>query len=236
MNALTEKAPFPDDFSHVTEWIFDLDNTLYPHEVDLFAQIDVNMTGYVAKLLGLSREEARVIQKRYYHEHGTTLKGLMIHHQIDPLDFLNHAHDIDYSILKPNADLAESIKALPGRKFIFTNGSVKHAQDAASALGIVDLFEDIFDIVAADYLPKPAHETYEKFTQRHSIKTCSAAMFEDLPRNLAAPKQLGMKTVLLVPKNAPQVIMERWEIPSESDEHIDYVVDDLKGFLDKLRF
>lgn len=236
MSDLNQNPAFPTDFSHVKDWIFDLDNTLYPHEVDLFAQIDYNMTGFVAELLGLSREDARVIQKQYYHEHGTTLKGLMIHHKIDPAAFLSHAHDIDYSILKPNADLAESIKALPGRKFIFTNGSVKHAEDAATALGIVDLFDDIFDIVAADYLPKPAHETYERFVNRNGINGATAAMFEDLPRNLSAPKNLGMKTVLLVPKNAPQVIMERWEIPAESDEHIDYIVDDLKAFLDKLRF
>lgn len=227
---------FPNDFSHVTNWIFDLDNTLYPHEVDLFAQIDHNMTGFVADLLKLSRAEARIIQKKYYHEHGTTLKGLMIDHKIDPADFLSCAHNIDYSILQPNSDLADSIKSLPGRKFIFTNGSVKHAENAASALGIADLFDDIFDIVAADYLPKPAQQTYERFAARNGIDGNSAAMFEDLPRNLTAPKTLGMKTVLLVPKNAPQVVMERWEIPAESDAHIDYITDDLKGFLDKLRF
>ena len=204
MNNPIQTPAFPNDFTHVTNWIFDLDNTLYPHEVDLFAQIDHNMTGFVADLLKLSRDDARVIQKQYYHEHGTTLKGLMINHKIDPLDFLSCAHDIDYSILQPNADLANSIKSLPGRKFIFTNGSVKHAEDAAAALGIVDLFDDIFDIVAADYLPKPAQETYERFAARNAIDGNSAAMFEDLPRNLNAPKTLGMKTVLLVPKNAPQ--------------------------------
>jgi putative hydrolase of the HAD superfamily len=231
-----QSPAFPSDFSHVTNWIFDLDNTLYPHEIDLFAQIDHNMTGFVADLLKLTREEARVIQKQYYHQHGTTLKGLMINHEIDPADFLSCAHNIDYSVLQPNNGLADLIKSLPGRKFIFTNGSVKHAEDAAQALGISDIFDDIFDIVAADYLPKPAHETYRRFTERNGIDGASAAMFEDLPRNLTAPKALGMKTVLLVPKNAPDVIMERWEIPAQSDEHIDYISDDLGGFLSKLRF
>ncbi len=122
---------------------------------------------------------------------------------------------------------------MPGRKFILTNGSVKHAQAAAGALGILDHFEDIFDIVAANYLPKPASATYEKFAALAKLDTRKAAMFEDLPRNLAAPKALGMKTVLLVPSNLEGVIMERWEIPAATDAHIDYITDDLTGFLTK---
>lgn len=231
MNMTPKNLPTPDDFSHVTEWVFDLDNTLYPHEVNLFSQIDRNMTAYVAELLQLEPDEARVLQKRYYHEHGTTLQGLMIHYGIDPNAFLERAHAIDYSLLAPNPDLGEAIKALPGRKFILTNGSVPHAQAAAGALGILDHFEDIFDIVAADYLPKPASATYEKFAALAKLDTTKAAMFEDLPRNLAAPKALGMKTVLLVPRNLEGIVMERWEIPATSDDHIDFITDDLTAFL-----
>ncbi|CAN7182839.1 pyrimidine 5'-nucleotidase [Rhizobium sp. LjRoot30] len=226
-------APTAADFDHVREWVFDLDNTLYPHHINLFSQIDRNMTAYVSALLQMEPEEARVLQKQYYLEHGTTLQGLMIHHKVDPNDFLEKAHAIDYSSLMPQPELAAAIKALPGRKFIFTNGSVKHAQDTARALGILDNFDDIFDIVAADFVPKPAGSTYDKFMGLHRVDTAHAAMFEDLPRNLQVPKALGMRTVLLVPQNLEHAF-ERWEIAGEDDDHIDYVTQDLTAFLTKL--
>ena len=229
-------APDTRDFAHIRDWVFDLDNTLYPHRVNLFAQIDKNMTAYVSELLQLDPVEARALQKRYYHEHGTTLQGLMLHYGIDPNVFLERAHAIDYSALLPHPELGEAIKALPGRKFIFTNGSVKHAEAAAGALGILDNFDDIFDIVAADYVPKPAGATYDKFASLHRVDTKNAAMFEDLPRNLEVPKALGMRTILLVPRNLDEVLMERWEVLSDEDDHIDYVTDDLAGFLSGLRF
>jgi putative hydrolase of the HAD superfamily len=235
MDKKPKTSPEPADFAHVREWVFDLDNTLYPHHIDLFAQIDKNMTAYVQELLQMERDEARALQKSYYHEHGTTLQGLMLHHKIDPDDFLERAHAIDYSSLLPHPELGAAIKALPGRKFIFTNGSVPHAQAAARALGILDNFDDIFDIVAAGYLPKPAGATYDKFASLHRVDTKNAAMFEDLPRNLLVPKALGMATVLLVPRNLDTVVMERWEKPTDEDDHIDYVTDDLAAFLTGLQ-
>lgn len=219
------------DFSHVTEWVFDLDNTLYPHHVDLFSQIDKNMTAFVATLLQLEPAEARLLQKQYYRDHGTTLQGLMLNHGINPDAFLEQAHAIDYTVLPPDPDLGDAIKALPGRKFIFTNGSVKHAEMTARALGILDHFDDIFDIVAAEYLPKPAAKPYEAFRALHKIDTTRAAMFEDLPRNLLVPRDFGMKTVLLVPRNLEEAVVEAWETTGETDDHIDYVTDDLTGFL-----
>ncbi|EJJ30324.1 pyrimidine 5'-nucleotidase [Rhizobium sp. CF142] len=229
-----DRTPTKNDFEHVTEWVFDLDNTLYPHHVNLFAQIDKNMTAYVSALLQMEQEEARKLQKQYYYDHGTTLQGLMIHHGVDPNDFLEKAHAIDYSALTPQQDLADAIKALPGRKFIFTNGSVQHAQATAGALGILDHFDDIFDIVAADYLPKPAQATYDKFTALKKVETGKAAMFEDLPRNLTVPKALGMQTVLLVPRNLEETVVEWWERTSGEDDHIDFVTDDLADFLKKI--
>lgn len=228
-------TPNATDFAHVRDWVFDLDNTLYPHHVNLFSQIDRNMTAFVAELLQLEPEEARKLQKRYYHEHGTTLRGLMIHHKIDPNAFLEKAHAIDYSALLPHPELGDAIKALPGRKFIFTNGTVSHAEAAARALGILDHFDDIFDIVAADYVPKPAGETYDKFTQLKRIDTAHAAMFEDLPRNLEAPRALGMKTVLLVPRNLGEFVIERWEQADDEDPNVDYLTDDLTHFLQALQ-
>jgi putative hydrolase of the HAD superfamily len=229
---MTSKTDLPDraEFAHVTDWVFDLDNTLYPHHIDLFAQIDRNMTAYVAKLLDMEIEDARRLQKQYYHDHGTTLRGLMHHHGIDPGEFLEAAHQIDYSSVPADQGLGEAIKALPGRKFIFTNGTVKHAQAAARALGILDHFEDIFDIVAADYVPKPANLTYDKFASLHRVDSRRAAMFEDLPRNLVAPRLLGMKTVLILPVGEHK-LLERWEIPDEADDNIDYMTRDLTAFL-----
>lgn len=224
------------DFADVHDWVFDLDNTLYPHHIDLFAQIDRNMTAFVAELLQLAPEDAKRLQKQYYRDHGTTLAGLMLHHGINPDSFLERAHAIDYSALLPDERLGTAIRALPGRKFIFTNGTVSHAQAAARALGILDHFDDIFDIVAADYVPKPAGETYDKFMSLHRVDTRHAAMFEDLPRNLAVPKALGMKTVLLVPVNLGTAVLESFERAdtAENGADIDYMTDDLTGFLEAI--
>lgn len=229
-----DRLPTHDEFAHVTDWVFDLDNTLYPHHVNLFSQIDRNMTAYVAALLSLERADAKKLQKDYYRDHGTTLKGLMIHHGIDPNEFLEMAHAIDYSIVPPDPTLGEAIKALPGRKFIFTNGSVAHAEMTARQLGILDHFNDIFDIVAADFVPKPAGETYDKFMSLHRVDTRNAVMFEDLPRNLLVPKTLGMKTVLLVPRNFEYEFAESWERSNDEDQQIDYVTEDLTGFLTRV--
>ncbi len=182
------ELPDPDRFTHVTDWVFDLDNTLYPHHSNLFSQVDVRMTAYVSELLRLPREEVRALQKELYQKYGTTLKGLMTLHGIDPDDFLAKVHDIDYSWLVPDPVLGTAIHQLPGRKFIFTNGDRGHAERAARQLGILDYFDAIFDIVAAGLTPKPARQTYEKFTEQYAVSGASAVMFEDLARNLIEPK------------------------------------------------
>lgn len=226
--------PDPTQFAHVTDWVFDLDNTLYPHHTNLFSQIDVNMTAYVAQLLQLPPEEARVIQKQFYLEYGTTLKGLIDRYEIDPDDFLEKAHNIDYSWLAPDPALGEAIARLPGRKFIFTNGDRRHAERTARQLGILDNFDDIFDIVAADLMPKPARETYDKFMGLHRVDGNHAVMFEDLARNLIAPKALGMKTVLIVPNNFEPTFAEVWERDLDQSDHVDFVTDDLASFLNSI--
>ena len=224
-------SPDPAAFAHVSEWVFDLDNTLYPRRVDLFSQIDVKMTAFIRTLLGLDHDAARALQKQYYRDHGTTLQGLMINHGIDANAFLQAVHDIDYSVLSPDPDLAAAIEALPGRKFIFTNGDVPHAERTARALGILDHFDDIFDIIAADLMPKPAASTYDMFLRRHGVHAEKAAMFEDLPRNLVVPHALGMRTVLIVPNNMDTVVSEIWENEGAQEEHIHHLTDDLAGFL-----
>lgn len=225
----------PADFAHVRDWVFDLDNTLYPRKTDLFSQIDKRMTIFVGELLGLEPDEARRVQKGFYQSHGTTLAGLMSAHDVDPDQFLNYVHDIDYSWLAPDPALGDEIAALPGRKFIFTNGDRGHAERTARALGVLDHFEDIFDIVAAGLVPKPAVATYDKFMGLHRIDTANAAMFEDLARNLEVPNTLGMRTVLVVPTNFETAVGDAWEHEGRAGAHIDFVTDDLTAFLRRIR-
>ncbi len=223
--------PDPARFAHITDWVFDLDNTLYPRHSNLFSQIDVRMTAYVSELLHLPREEARKLQKELYRSHGTTLRGLMDRYDVDPDDFLEKVHDIDYSWIEPDAALGEAIRNLEGRKFIFTNGDRGHAERAARQLGILDHFEDIFDIVAAGLQPKPSKESYDLFVALHAIAGPNAVMFEDLARNLRIPKQIGMTTVLIVPKNFEPTFSEIWEQDPGQEDEVDYVTDDLTAFL-----
>ena len=226
--------PDLEKFAGVNTWVFDLDNTLYPHRSNLFAQIDGKMTAYVAELLQMDPGEARTLQKELYREYGTTLAGLMARHRIDPDDFLAKVHDIDYAPIEENPGLGEAIKALPGRKFIFTNGDRGHAERTARKLGILDHFTDIFDIVAAALTPKPAREPYEKFVALHGIAGPQAAMFEDLARNLLVPKALGMRTVLVVPNNFEPTFSEVWERDAGFVDEVDFVTDDLSEFLRKV--
>ena len=223
--------PSRERFAHITDWVFDLDNTLYPHHTNLFSQIDVRMTAYVSDLLQMNREEARSLQKELYREYGTTLNGLMTRYEIDPDDFLQKVHDIDYSWVAPDPSLGEAIKALPGRKFIFTNGDRGHAERTARQLGVLDQFDDIFDIVAAGLVPKPAAATYDRFMALHRVAGPNAAMFEDLARNLAVPKKSGMTTVLVVPNNFEPTFSEIWEQDADEKDDVDFVTDDLASFL-----
>ena len=160
-------------FRQITEWVFDLDNTLYPRHTDLFKQIDWKMTDYVARLTGLDTEDARKLQKQLYRDHGTTLNGLMMEYSIDPHDYLAYVHDIDYGEVEANPALGELIASLPGRKHIFTNGDVRHAENTLRAIGIEPVFDSLFDIVAADFEPKPARGPYEKFLKAH-VAACAA--------------------------------------------------------------
>lgn len=228
------ELPDPARFAHVTDWVFDMDNTLYPHHSNLFAQIDARMTAYVQELLTLPREDARKLQKELYLEYGTTLNGLMKRYNIDPDDFLMKVHDIDYSWLVPDPVLGAAIRQLPGRKFIFTNGNRSHAERAARQLGILEDFDDIFDIVAADLTPKPARQTYERFAELHAVTGHNTVMFEDLARNLAVPKALGMTTVLIVPRNFEPTFSEIWERDPDNEDDVDFVTDDLASFLNAI--
>jgi putative hydrolase of the HAD superfamily len=185
------------DLTHVETWLFDLDNTLYPAECEYMALIEGRMTDFVERYTGLPRDEAKALQKRYYTEHGTTLAGLMMHHGMEPKAFLDEVHDVAMDRLTPDAALREAILRLPGRRLVFTNGSVGHAERVLGRLDLADLFEDTFAIETADYLPKPAMATFEKMTRRHDVAPRGAAFFEDSEKNLAPAALLGMTTILV---------------------------------------
>jgi len=218
----------------VETWVFDLDNTLYPHHVNLWHQVDARIGEFVGAFLGVSPEEARRIQKDYYRRYGTTMRGMMTEHGVHADDFLAYVHQIDHSPLEPNPAMGAAIAKLPGRKLILTNGSTDHADKVLERLGIGAHFEAVFDIIAAELEPKPAPKTYDKFLRLHQVNPATAAMFEDLARNLVAPHQLGMTTVLVVPDGTKQVVREDWELEGRDAAHVDYVTDDLTGFLEKL--
>jgi putative hydrolase of the HAD superfamily len=217
-------------FSHVDTWIFDLDNTLYPHTSRVWPQIDERITLYIANLFGIDGLSARSLQKYFYHKYGTTLRALIDEYDIDPYDFLDFAHDIDHADIELNASLGESIEKLPGRKLILTNGSRKHAENVARKIGILDHFEDVFDIAAANFVPKPDRRAYVIFLEKHAVEPAQAAMFEDIAKNLVVPYELGMTTTLIVPQTIDP-FREEFEQEAVRTQHIDYVTDDLAAFL-----
>ena len=223
------------DFQRTQFWIFDLDNTLYPADCNLFTQVDRRMGEFIARYLGVPLEYARHLQKSYYRQFGTTLSGLMQVHRMDPQAFLDYVHDIDLSVVDEHPDLASAIAALPGRRFIFTNGSRAHAERVAGRIGVLHLFEGIFDIVDAAYVPKPSPACYDHFLKAHGVQAHVSAMFEDMPHNLEAPHALGMTTVLVRSDfnydHPVQQAIRGWREPPA---HVHHVTDDLAGFLKEI--
>jgi len=224
-------------FAHVDTWVFDLDNTLYPPGLDLWRQIDEKMRAYIANFLGITLDEAFALQKGYYRKYGTSLRGLMIEHAMDPDDFLAHVHAIDLASLDAAPLLGEALGALPGRKLIYTNGSRGHADQVLAKLGISTHFADIHDIVSSEFHPKPQEIAYRGFLKLYDVDPTHAAMFEDLARNLEVPHQLGMRTVLVVPPGLAvnPADREAWEHEGRDGAHIDHVTDNLTAFLNGLR-
>ena len=221
-------------FGHIDTWVFDLDNTLYPHHVNLWQQVDARIGEYIGNFLNIPPEEARRLQKDYYLRYGTSMRGMMTEHGISADEYLAYVHKIDHSPLEPNPAMGAAIAKLPGRKLILTNGSTDHAGAVLARLGFADHFEAGFDIIAAELEPKPAPQTYRKFLALHGVDPSRAAMFEDLARNLVVPHDLGMTTVLVVPDGTKEVVREDWELEGRDAAHVDHVTDDLTGFLQRL--
>ncbi len=235
MTATLQPAGPTGTFAHATAWIFDLDNTLYPRRCDLFAQIDVRITRYVMGVTQLDFDAARRLQKDYYRQFGTTLNGLMLEHDIDPDHFLKNVHDIDYSPVEPHPALVSAIAALPGRKFVLTNGDVAHAEAVLARLGGTGLFEVIHDVRAMGYRPKPYPSAYDGLLQGSGIDPARAAMFDDLDKNLVVPHELGMRTVHVVAEpDFAHAQVEAWELAPATGPHVHFRTDDLARFLTQL--
>ncbi|HEY2749927.1 pyrimidine 5'-nucleotidase [Phenylobacterium sp.] len=189
----------PADLRHVDTWLFDLDNTLYPVESGFMGEIERRMTDYVERVTGLPHDEAYKLQKKYLAEYGLTLGGLVEHHGVDPHDFHKIFHDMSLEALSRDPDLVAAIARLPGRRLIFTNADDVHAERVLKRLGLDQLFDDVFDIGAADYVPKPHPATFARMAAAHDIAPRSTAFFEDREGNLAPAAELGMTTVLVGP-------------------------------------
>lgn len=208
-------------FQHVTTWVFDLDNTLYPPQFRLFDQIELRMTAWVMQALHVTEERANHLRQHYWQTYGTTLAGLMREHNIEPAPYLTDVHDIDFSVLPADPALARAIAALPGRRIIYTNASAPYAQKVLQARGLSGLFDGVYGVEHAGFLPKPEAAAFERIFALDGLDPTRAAMFEDDPRNLSAPHAMGMCTVHVAPE------------PLQA-AHIQHYTDDLAGFLNHL--
>ncbi len=214
-------------FDHINTWVFDLDNTLYPASCKLFDQMHVRMSDFIKERLQVGHDEALRLRREYYLKHGTTLRGLMLEHDMEPTDFLDYVHDIDYTAVANDAVLQNALYKLPGRKLVFTNGTTGHAGRVMKRLGVEDHFEAVFDIVDSDYVPKPARGPYDKFAVLHSVDGAQTAFFEDLAENLEAPHAMGMTTVLITSTSTDADHPDALPI----NNYIDHTTSNLPAFL-----
>ncbi len=215
------------ELKNIKFWLFDLDNTLYSGATKVFDQVDKKMTEFISSKLNTSKKEARKIQKNYFTEYNTTLNGMIKNHKIDANEFLDFVHDIDLSFLKEDKLLDEQIEKIDGKKIIFTNGSKAHAKNVTKKLGIERHFDDIFDIVSADFIPKPSLITYKKIIEKYKIEPQYSIFIEDIARNLKPAFELGMKTVWII-NNEP------WAAKYSDSNFINYKVNKLANFLKEI--
>jgi putative hydrolase of the HAD superfamily len=215
------------ELTKIKYWLFDLDNTLYAGTTKVFDQVDKKMSKFISEKLNVSIEEAKKIQKDYFHEYNTTLNGMIKNHEIDANEFLEFVHDVNLDFLKKDKFLENEIMKLNGKKIIFTNGSRAHAENVTKRIGIDKLFDGIFDIVDSDFIPKPSKESYKKIIENYKIEPQYCIFFEDIARNLKPAHELGMKTVWI--KNN-----EPWAAKFSDSTFINYKTDNLAKFLKEI--
>lgn len=209
------------NFSGVTGWVFDLDNTLYPPEARLFTHVEARMNTFVMDLLGVDHREANRLRRSYWASYGTTLAGLMARHDVAPLPYLEQVHDIPLDGLEPDPELRARIEALPGRRIVYTNGCAPYAERVLEARGLSGAFDGVYGVEHAQFRPKPERAAFEIVFARDGLQADSAAMFEDDARNLEAPHDMGMRTVHVAPQ-------------STREPYIHHHTQDLSAFLARL--
>ena len=215
--------------SRINTWIFDLDNTLYSADSGIFQQVHDLMGKYVSSYLNISIDEAKKIQREYYKEHGTTLKGMMDNHGVDPDHFLNEVHKLDYSIVGPDKDLNQQLEKLEGRKIIYTNANRQHVDDVLKRLDLTHMFKEIFDIKNANYIPKPEISPYQQIIKNFDIDTSSAIMFDDIAKNLVPAKNVGLTSVWV------NVGYENFsDDVANSKQYLDYETKNISNFLNQV--
>ena len=215
------------ELKKIKYWLFDLDNTLYSGNTKVFDQVDKKMSIFISNKLNITIEEAKKIQKNYFHQYNTTLNGMIKNYEIDAEEFLEFVHDVDLEFLKKDPKLQNELTNLKGKKFIFTNGSRSHANNVTERIGINNLFEGIFDIVDSDFIPKPLIEPYKKIIEKYGIDPQYCIFIEDIARNLKPAYELGMKTVWV--KNE-----EPWASEFSNENFINYKTDNLSDFLRRI--
>lgn len=217
------------DLRHIDTWIFDLDNTLYHADSNLFAQIEQRMTAFIARELDVHPGEAYTLQHMYYRSYGSTLSGLQQCNGVDPEEFLDYVHDIDLTPLRPDPRLRPAIMALPGRRYIFTNGCRKHAGRVLAQIGLSGIWDDVWDLRTLGWVPKPQPEAYNRVVAAGSFRPGAAILFEDMARNLVPAYAMGMTTVLL--RNGSRWSLQGPETAHISHDHVHHEIDDLADFL-----
>ncbi len=215
------------DLIKIKYWIFDLDNTLYSGQTKVFDQVDKKMSSYISKKLNINIDEARKLQKDYFQKYSTTLAGMIKHHKIDANEFLEFVHDINLDFLKKDKELENQISKISGRKFIFTNGSKAHAENVTKKIGINKLFDGVFDIVEANFIPKPSMRAYKELIEKYKIEPQYCIFIEDIARNLKPAHELGMKTVWI--KND-----EPWAAEFSNESFVNYRIENLTNFLKEI--
>ena len=215
------------ELKNINFWLFDLDNTLYSGKTKVFEQVDKRMSKYISEKLNTSIEEAKKIQKNYFHEYNTTLNGMIKNHKINADEFLDFVHDINVDFLKKDVLLEQELKKLGGKKIIFTNGSRKHAINIIQRIGVDQYFDDIFDIVDSKFIPKPSIEPYKKLVEKHKIDPNSCVFIEDIARNLKPAYEMGMKTIWIENE-------EPWAKKYSDSNFINYKTNNLADFLKKI--
>ena len=215
------------ELKSIKNFIFDCDGVLYRDLDAVFGQVSRRMTEYIAKKLNLDLKKAKELQTNYFHKYNTSLNGLMIHHDINPSEFLKYVHEINLDFMKKDLVLRKELLKLNAKKLVFTNGSHAHIINITKHLGIYDLFDGAFDITDCNYIPKPAIEPYKTLINKFNIKPEETVFIEDIAKNLEPAKKLGMKTVWLINN-------EYWGKKDSDKDFIDLKIENLSSFLKEI--